>query len=63
MKTLFFLVLIVIFPASAYSQPSIAFDTDRHDFGIVSGGDMLEHTFHFTNSGDEELIIEKLVPS
>ncbi|MDH5202434.1 MAG: DUF1573 domain-containing protein [Nitrospirota bacterium] len=63
MKMISLLVFIVIFPAVAYSQPSIVFDTDRYDFGIVPCGDMLEHTFHFTNSGDEELIIQKLVPS
>lgn len=63
MRTLFFLIFIVIFPAVAYSQPSIVFDTDRHDFGLVPRGDKLEHTFGFANRGNEELIIEKLVPS
>lgn len=63
MKTLFFLVFIVIFPVVTYSQPSILFDTDRHDFGTVSQGDIIEHTFGFTNAGDEDLIIEKLVHS
>lgn len=63
MKKIFLLAFLFLFPAISYSQPSIVFDKERHDFGTVAQGDIIEHTFDFTNAGDEELIIEKLVPS
>jgi hypothetical protein len=55
----FFLFL----PAICYAQPSIVFDTQYHDFGTVNPGDTIEYTFDFTNAGDRELVVEKLVPS
>jgi hypothetical protein len=63
MKKIFLLAFLFLFPAVSYSQPSIVFDTERHDFGTVPQGDIIEYTFNLTNAGDEELIIEKLVPS
>ncbi len=63
MKKVFLLAFLFLFPAISYSQPSIVFDTMNHDFGTVTQNDIIEHTFNFTNAGDEELVIEKLVPS
>lgn len=63
MKRLFLLAFLFLFPAVSYSQPSIVFDTVNHDFGTVTQNDIIEYTFDFTNAGDEDLIIEKLVPS
>lgn len=63
MRKVFLLVFLFFFPTVSYSQPSILFDPDRYDFGTVTQGDAVEHTFDFTNAGDEELVIEKLVPS
>jgi len=63
MKRCVLLVFLFILPAFAYAQPSIKFDEETHDFGTVPRGDAIEHDFVFTNSGDQELIIEKLIPS
>jgi hypothetical protein len=57
------LAFLFIFPAISYSQPSIVFDTENYDFGTVAKSDTIEHSFDFTNTGNEELIIEKLIPS
>src|SRR5690606_23041390 len=37
--------------------PVITFDKKTHDFGDIIQGDKVEHTFHFTNTGNEPLII------
>jgi len=63
MRKIFILAFLFIFPAISYSQPSITFDTENYDFGIAAQSDTIEHSFDFTNSGNEELVIEKLVPS
>jgi len=63
MKKIFLLVFLFIFPAISYCQPSIVFDTESYDFGTVNKGNPIEHNFNFTNNGDENLTIEKLVPS
>jgi len=63
MKKIFLLAFLFLFPAVSYSQPSLVFDTVNHDFGTVTQNNIIEYTFDFMNEGDEELIIEKLVPS
>jgi len=62
MKRILLPVFLLLFPAVSFSQPSIVFDSEKYNFGSVSEY-MLEHTFNFTNAGDEELIIERVVPS
>jgi len=54
------ILLLLILPAIAMAQPSISFDAESHDFGIVNGERSLSHTFQVTNSGTEELVIRKL---
>ena len=63
MKRILLFALFFLFPAISYAQPSIVFDTEIYDFGTVTQSDTIEHTFEFTNTGDKELIIEKLIPS
>jgi hypothetical protein len=63
MKRFFLLVFLFLFPAVSYSQPSIVFDEENHDFGTVNKSDSIERDFDFTNKGDEDLTIGKLVPS
>ncbi len=63
MKKIFLISFLLLFPAISYSQSSIVFNIGNYDFGTVTKGDMIEHTFDFTNAGNEELIIENLVPS
>ncbi len=38
--------------------PVMAFDKDSHDFGKVTKGENVSHTFKFTNKGDVPLTIE-----
>jgi len=57
------LALFFFFPAISYAQPSIVFDTEVYDFGTVTQSDTVEHTFEFANTGDKELVIEKIIPS
>jgi hypothetical protein len=35
----------------------IAWEKQTHDFGNIVQGDKVEHTFHFTNTGNQPLII------
>ena len=49
-------------PASAdpnMPKTSMDFEKMEHHFGTIDEGDSVEHVFKFTNSGDEDLIIEK----
>ncbi len=58
------LILCVVFFLSAgLAQPSIAFDGETWDFGSVASSVTVEHTFEVKNTGDEDLIIDKLIPS
>jgi hypothetical protein len=50
-------VLLLLFPAAAGAQPAIEFQAERHDFGTVVQGPMLEYSFEFRNAGTEDLII------
>lgn len=63
MRKLVLLAFLFLVPAVSYAQPSIVFDTENFDFGTVTQVDTIEHVFEFTNTGDKELIIDKLVPS
>jgi Protein of unknown function (DUF1573) len=53
-------LLFVLLPTLAWSQPSIEFETDKHDFGFVRQGDLLEFNFEFTNAGTDILDIQTL---
>jgi hypothetical protein len=63
MKKYLFLLFVVGFSASAFAQqanlagPVITFEKKTFDFGDVKQGDRVEHTFTFTNTGTEPLII------
>ena len=57
--TIFFIFL----PAVSFAQPIIEFDSEGYDAGITTQGDIIEHTFEFTNTGDEDLLIEKVTSS
>ncbi|GAB4233703.1 MAG: hypothetical protein Tsb0034_07040 [Ekhidna sp.] len=37
--------------------PAITFEEELHDFGTIKDGDVVEHVFSFTNSGEAPLII------
>ena len=37
---------------------TIEFDNIEHDFGTITQGDVVNHVFKFTNTGDEPLVIK-----
>jgi len=43
--------------ANAEGTPKMAFEEEMHDFGTINEGDVVEHTFKFTNTGDAPLVI------
>ena len=43
--------------------PKIQFDEMIHDFGRITGGQVVKHTFVFTNSGDQVLELSNVQPS
>ena len=46
-----------IVPAGAF--PKFTFELEEHNFGQIRDGDIVSHTFRFTNSGEAPLIISK----
>lgn len=63
MRIILILLCVILFPAILHAQPSIVFDAETKDYGIVTAGNLIEQVFEARNTGDEELIIEKLIPS
>jgi hypothetical protein len=60
MKNLFVLFLVAVaIPAWAQSGTGavITWERPTHDFGDVVQGEKVEHTFKFTNTGTEPLVI------
>ena len=52
-----------LLPAISYAQPVIEFDSESYNAGATAQDDIIEHTFEFSNKGDEALIIEKVTSS
>ena len=46
-----------IIPAGAF--PKFSFNQEEHNFGQIKDGDIVSHTFRFTNTGQAPLIISK----
>jgi hypothetical protein len=59
MKKLLLFAFLFLLPALSYAQPSVVFDAEIFDFGTVQG-EAIEHTFDVQNTGDQELVIERL---
>ena len=66
MRKYLFLVIVlgVTFQSFAQDKPAvkkngavITWEKKAHDFGNIFQGDKVEHTFYFTNTGNEPLII------
>ncbi len=45
----------------SYAQPVVRFIQLDQDFGTVSDMDTIEHVFEFSNAGDSDLVVEKVV--
>jgi len=60
-----FIVIFSLLSAvqAAFAEPSISFEDKTVDFGDVNQGDLLEHTFVFSNDGTDVLVIEKVTAS
>ena len=60
------IILLIIFafavfsPVVSFAQPVIDFDSESYNAGTTTRGDVVEHTFKFTNKGDEDLLIKKV---
>ncbi len=46
-----------------YERPQIMFKETTYDFGKIIQGEKVQHTFHFTNAGREDLVITKVSTS
>ncbi len=65
MKKYLFLIVVLAFAVSVSGQtvqakaggPVITFEKSTFDFGDMYQGDKVEHTFKFTNTGNEALVI------
>ena len=57
------IAFILLLPAIAFAQPSIVFDMEQHDFGMIEKSGPLEFSFDFRNEGAEDLEINKVIPS
>ncbi len=44
-------------------RPVITFTEYRHDFGKLTEGEVVSHTFHFTNTGTADLLITSVSAS
>ncbi|MBN2135439.1 MAG: DUF1573 domain-containing protein [Acidobacteria bacterium] len=64
MKLVRVLVLVVIpfvlLSAAVTATPDITFEKKEIDFGTVQAGDVMEYTFKFKNTGDQDLILKKV---
>ena len=66
MRKYLFLLCVVVFAFESFAQEKkitqkngavITWEKKSHDFGNIIQGDKVEHTFYFTNTGNEPLII------
>lgn len=44
------------------SSPDLKFKEDFFDFGSIVQGEVVTHTFHFYNAGNDVLIVKDLIP-
>lgn len=54
------IILLLCFPALASANPVITFEKETHNFGHVEYRESLEYSFDFTNTGTEELVIQRI---
>lgn len=65
MKKLLMIAVLLVSASAVFGQagvpkqngPVMTWDKSTHDFGNIEQGDVVEHTFKFTNTGTEPLII------
>ena len=55
--------IFIIKPAVVFAAPDISVPANHFDFGAVKQGERVEHVFEVVNTGDEDLVIERLTGS
>jgi len=66
MKRIFLVFIGIAIAATVFSQtgkadgPVITWEKASYDFGDISQGEKVEHTFKFTNTGNQPLIITNI---
>jgi hypothetical protein len=45
--------------AEAMAKTNVTFDSEEYDFAQVTDGDIVRHTFKFTNSGSNPLVVQR----
>lgn len=50
-------------PAAKVDGPILTLEKNTHDFGDIYQGDVVEHIFKFTNTGNQPLIITNVTTS
>jgi hypothetical protein len=55
--------LVEVSTSKAEEAAVMSFAETRFDFGEITEGDVVQHTFHFTNTGKSALIIQNAVGS
>lgn len=76
MKKYAILAFLVMFVSAAFAQeakpqapvikadgPILTLEKNTHDFGDIYQGDVVEHTFKFTNTGNQPLLITNIQTS
>jgi hypothetical protein len=59
-KILFLLIIFCGFCLKSQAQAEIKFEETTFDFGEITEGEQATHTFRFTNTGKQELIISNV---
>ena len=54
------LLLFALVAAPAYAQGQMAFETESYEFGTFDEGEIVTHTFAFTNAGDAPLTLTEV---
>jgi hypothetical protein len=60
------LIVFAIFSAiglKAQTGPSLVWEKGTHDFGEITEGDQVQHTFKFVNKGNEPLVLQNVQPT
>lgn len=47
----------------ALPKTTITFDDTKHDFGVITEGEIAKHAYHFKNTGENPLLISRAVAS
>ncbi len=64
LKRLFMLTVVaVLFVCGAVAKPVIKFDKSSHNFGNFKESQVMQYNFVFTNTGDEDLVIQQAFSS